>query len=130
MPKIFWRVLRRASQLQSCSAHQMCEVRTEVAIGHGSRDRVTVDASRRFEYSLPLGSGITGDCRLALLLNPASELILRLNVDTQQHLGVLRPGILSALTQVEPRLTQSIHMLFGCWEASQSACQTRNPRQP
>lgn len=50
----------------------------KLAIGHGSRDRVTVDASCHFEYRLPLGSGISDDCRLALLPNPASELILRL----------------------------------------------------
>src|ERR1700688_5020140 len=82
----------------------MGEVWSEAATGHGSRHRVAVDTGGRFEYSLPLGNGITDDCRLALLLNPAAEVILRLNINTQQHLGVLGPAILRTLPEVNAGL--------------------------
>src|ERR1035438_3073883 len=75
-----------------------------MAIGHGSRHGMTIDTGGRFEYSLSLGSSATLDCRLALPLNPAIEVSTWLNVDAQQHLGVLRPAILSALAQINSRL--------------------------
>src|ERR1700729_1098864 len=106
----------------------MREVRAETAIGHGSRDRVTVDASRHFEYSLALRNGITDCCRLALLLNPAIKLILRLNVDAQQHLGVLRPAILGALTQIHTRVMGiNPHTVRVVRNQIGLACQTRYP---
>ena len=41
---------------------------------------------------------------LTLFLNPAIKLISRLNINSQQHLGVLRSAILGALPQVKPGL--------------------------
>ena|ERR1700674_3259636 len=106
----------------------MCEVRAEVAVGHGPSHGVTVDAGSRFEYSLPLGSSISRGCRLALLLNPPSELILRLNINTQQHLGVLGPAILGALTEVDTRLMGiNPHAVRMVGNQVSFACQTRNP---
>src|SRR6202795_1141643 len=107
----------------------MCEVRAEVAVGHGPSHGVTVDAGSRFEYSLPLGSSISRGCRLALLLNPPSELILRLNINTQQHLGVLGPAILGALTEVDTRLMGiNPHAVRGGGDQFRFARPPRNPR--
>ena len=44
--------------------------------------------------------------RLLLLLNPTLEILLRLYVHTQQHLGVLGSAILGALAEVESRFVR------------------------
>src|ERR1700687_1416547 len=67
---------------------------------------MTVDAGSGLEYPLPLGNNITGGRRLPLLLDPAVELIVRLNINTQEHFGVLCPAILRALAEVNARLVR------------------------
>src|ERR1700681_3203561 len=106
----------------------MCQVRAEVAVGHGPRHGVTVDAGSRFEYSLSLGSSISRGCRLALLLNPTIEVSTRLHVDPQQHFGVLCPAILGALTEVDARLMGiNPHAVRVVGNQVSFARQTRNP---
>jgi hypothetical protein len=58
---------------------------------------VAVDTRRPFENALPRGDSFTGLSRLALVLNPAVELIARLHIDAQKHLGMLGSAILRAL---------------------------------
>src|SRR5437667_12421227 len=67
---------------------------------------MTVNAGRRLEYSAPFGNNIAHGRGLPLLLNPAVELIARLHVNTQKHLGMLRPAVLRALAQVNARLVR------------------------
>src|SRR6202795_2661023 len=107
----------------------MCQGRAEVAVGPGPPPGVTGDAGSRFEYSLSLGSSISRGCRLALLLNPTIEVSTRLHVDPQQHLGVLCPAILGALTEVDARLMGiNPHAVRGGGDQFRFARPPRNPR--
>src|SRR5438094_10600633 len=67
---------------------------------------MTVDAGSGLEYPSPLRNNIAYRRRLPLLLNPAVELIARLDINAQKHFCVLCPAILRALAQVEYRLAR------------------------
>jgi len=78
----------------------MREVRTESAVGHCARHGVAVDAGGRLEYPLSLSDRVIYECRLALLLNPPVKFVPRLDINTQQHLGVLGSAVLNTLAEV------------------------------
>src|ERR1700678_4705186 len=62
-------------------AHQMGEIGTEGSMGSRARNRVAVHAGRRLEETLPRGD-LAADVRgLALLSNPAIEILSRVDVD-------------------------------------------------
>ena len=65
---------------------------------------MTVDACGRLEYPLPLRNRVIYIRRLALLSDPPIKFILRLDINPQQHLGVLSPAILRALAEVDSGL--------------------------
>ncbi len=88
---------------------------------------MAIDARGRFEYSLAGGRGRLRN--LLLLLNPPVELLARLHVDAQQHLGVLCSAILRALPQkqarfvrIDPHLIRVIRNQIGL------AAQSRDPK--
>ena len=103
LPEVLWRVGRHSGG-NRVSAHQVGQVGPKAAIGRGPRHGVAVDAGGRLEYSLALRSSIAHGCVLALLLNPAIEIGTWLNVNAEQHLGVLRSAVLRTLPKVNARL--------------------------
>src|SRR5262245_14250579 len=78
----------------------MCQIGTEGAVGPRPRDGVAVDARGGLEDAPTLRHRV--DLRDGLLLTdePALEVFLRFDDDSQQHLGVLRPAILRALPYI------------------------------
>src|SRR6202046_2976776 len=84
----------------------MSQVGPELAGSAGSADRVTVDASGGFKRAPALDRTLTRDCRTLLLLDPTVELLARLHVNTQQHLGMLHAAILRTLAEVETGLVR------------------------
>src|ERR1700722_3880395 len=104
-PEIFWCVAGCAG-CNRISTHQVGEVGTKASFRRCARHSVAVGAGSSFEYSLPLGSRVTHYGRLGLLLNPSVEVLMRLNINTQKHLGVLCPAVLSTLAQVKTGLVE------------------------
>ena len=97
-------------------------------VGHCARNGVAVDAGGAFKYAFPFGCAFRSVRRLTLLLHPAVELIARLHIDAQQHLGVLRAAILGALPQVQSSLVRiDPHAVFAVWNQVRFPGQTRHP---
>src|SRR2546422_2087550 len=89
---------------------------------------MTVDASSRLENAPPLRNCGTRLRRPPLLFNPAIELLARLHVDAEKHLGVLRSTILCALAQVEPGLLRvKPHAIGVVGNQVGLTCQAGNP---
>src|SRR5215469_7158875 len=59
---------------------------------------VTIDAGGRFEYPLAGGNTFVCDCWPLLLSHPLSEVFRSIDRYAQEHLGVLSPAVLRALT--------------------------------
>src|SRR6202034_1523363 len=102
-PKILRGIRGRAGR-DGVPAHQVREVRTESAAGHRARHAVAVDAGGGLEYPLSLRNRVMRQRRLALLLNPPVKLLLRLDINPQQHFGVLRAAVLRTLAEVNSSL--------------------------
>src|SRR5271156_2804983 len=79
----------------------MREVRPETPVCDSSGDRVAVHARGSFEDAAAFRDRVIADGRPLLLLDPLLELLRRINVNPQQHLGVLDSAILSALAKIE-----------------------------
>src|SRR6266576_4579586 len=79
---------------------------TEAAVRIGAADGVTVHAGRRLEDLPAASDGGIRARRSALRFDPAVEVLARVDVHAQQHLGVLRAAILGALAEVEARLAR------------------------
>src|SRR5260370_36396991 len=82
----------------------MGEIGAEAPIGDCARHGMTVNAGSSLEHTSSFGNNIACGCRLTLLLDPAVELIARLNINTQKHFGVLRSAILRTLAKIKTRL--------------------------
>ena len=122
-------VFERCAGRDRVSAHQVREVGTESPVGHCARHGVAVDAGGRLEYALSLGNSATCSRRLALLLNPSVEFILRLDINTQQHLGVLCPAILRTLAEVNSGLLRvDPHCVGVVRESDQSYRRAAEPK--
>ena len=121
------RVLRRTGRDRP-TAHQVRQIRTEASVGGRAADRVTIDAGGRFEHS-PAGQHLVVLRRgLLLRANPRVKVLGTVHDDAQEHLGVLRPAVLRALTEkhagplrVHPHLVDAIRNQVGL------AGQLRNP---
>src|SRR5499425_3156881 len=59
---------------------------------------MTIDAGGGFKHSLAGGNSFVCDCWPLLLSHPLSEVIRSIDRYTQEHLGVLSPAVLRALT--------------------------------
>src|ERR1700689_3366920 len=78
----------------------MSQIRAEPSVPYSSRNGMAVDAGRCFKNPAPFCHCVTRQCLLSFFLDPLVELPLRINVNTQEHLGGLHPTKLRALTDI------------------------------
>src|SRR5580658_10075138 len=79
----------------------MRKIRSETPVGDGSGNGVAVHTRGSFEDAAAFGDGVIANGRLLLLLDPLLELLRRINVNPQEHFGMLDAAILSALAKIE-----------------------------
>src|SRR5215471_886469 len=71
----------------------------EAAVRHSAVNCVTVNADRGFEYPFAGANTFVVNCRLLLLAHPLSKVVRSIDRHAQEHLGVLGPAVLRALTE-------------------------------
>src|SRR6202008_94117 len=69
-----------------------------------TRHGMAVDAGSRLEYALALRNSVIYNRRLVLQPNPPVKFVSRLDVNTQQHFGMLGSAILRALAEINSGL--------------------------
>src|SRR5438270_4982153 len=67
---------------------------------------MAIDARRGLEDMASLGHGLVYMGGLALLMDPAVEILSRLNIYAEEHLRVLHATVLSALSQINSGLAR------------------------
>src|SRR5580692_3191791 len=122
-------VVCRSAGGDGVAAHQMSQIRTEASVRYRSRNGMAIDASRCFKNPATFLRTLTHLCRFRLLLNPLFELIWRVNVNTEEHLGMLGAAILGTLADenacfvwIDP------HVVYTVWNQVGLSSQTRDPK--
>src|ERR1700674_672689 len=78
----------------------MSQIRAEAPVRDSARNGMAVDARSSLKDPTPFVRCAISHVRLSFILNPLVELLLRVNVDAQEHLGVLHPAVLGALADI------------------------------
>src|SRR5580704_4230924 len=81
----------------------MRQIGAEASIRNRSRNSMAIDASCGFKNPPAFFRAFTHLCAFRLFLNPLSEFIWWVHVNTEKHLGVLGAAILGALTDIDAR---------------------------
>src|SRR5580698_10943066 len=86
------------------TAHEVRQIRTESPIGCGTSHGMAIDTGGPLEDLLSFRYRAAHSRGLALLLNPAVEILPRVDVNAQKHQGMLRSTILRTLPEEQPGL--------------------------
>ena len=106
----------------------MRQVRAEASVSDRAGNRVAVYASRGFEDAPASGYIRVEHCRLLLGVDPRGKPLRTVNVNPQQHLGVLRAAILRALAKKDAGLVRiDPHVIHAIGNQVGLARQLRNP---
>lgn len=109
------------------ATHEVSEVWTKAAVGHGTGDGVAIDAGSFFKDVTSRGGG--GMCGLLFRGNPPAELLGRIDVDAQEHFGVLRAAVLGTLTDVHAGFVRlDPHRVDAIGDEVGFAGELRNPK--
>src|SRR6202795_4785406 len=106
----------------------MSEIRTESTVRHSSRNGVTIYASGSFKDPAPLLRYATSHSRLSFRLDPLVKLLARINIDAQEHLGVLCAAVLCALAEIQSRFMRiDPHVVDAIWNQICLSCKPWHP---
>ena len=97
-------------------------------VRHCSRDCMAIQASGGLKYPAAFAHLIVNNGRFFFVLYPLIELFARINVHTQEHFGVLRTAVLSALTEIESSLVGiDPRVVLAVWNQVRFSRKTRHP---
>src|SRR5258708_34625738 len=89
----------------------MSQIRDETPVRYRSRNGMAVDASGCLKNPAAFTHSIVRLCWFCFFLDPLVKLFPRINVDAQEHFGMLHPPILGALPDLPSTFMRINHIM-------------------